>query len=261
MVSRNSGISVGPGPKALLERIQDQVHVMMDRTQFFGGCWIEGFSFSLALVWRALSVPFLEPFQHGSLFHQSIQEQKAIESTINKEVEIFCNLTLTSFVVFCWLEASYRVQAIVKGKGLHKSVKSRICGSLKSHLEVCPLQGVRKTEKFEYFFCCFLSALRHISGNCCISTDELPWLCGSSSYRAPRTCFSFPYSSNQGVECFLIFLVASTSPCCVPQAYSSSTGGSFIKDSSSKLTWIEFYFLLRLWLMKTLFVKNKYWLL
>lgn len=123
MVSRNSGISVGPGPKALLERIQDQVHVVMDRTQFFGGCRIEGFSFSLALVWRAPSVPFLEPFQHGSLFHQSIQEQKAIESTINKEAEIFCNLTLTSFVVFCWLEASYWVQAIVKGKGLHKSVK------------------------------------------------------------------------------------------------------------------------------------------
>ena len=89
MVSSNSGISVGPGPKALLERIQDQVHVVMDRTQFFGGWWIESFSFSLALVWRAPSVPFLEPFQHGSLFHQSIQEQKAIESTINKEVDSF----------------------------------------------------------------------------------------------------------------------------------------------------------------------------
>lgn len=58
MVSSNSGISVGPGPEALLERIQDQVHVVMDRTQFFGGHWIEGFSFSLALVWRAPSVPF-----------------------------------------------------------------------------------------------------------------------------------------------------------------------------------------------------------
>ena len=79
-----------------------------------------------------------------------------------------------------------------------------------------------------------------------------------------KNIFSFPYSSNQGVECFLIlliFLVASTSPCCVPQAYSSSTGGSFIKDSSSKLTCVQFCFMLRLWLMKTLFVRNKYLLL
>ena len=64
----------------------------------------------------------------------------------------------------------------------------------------------QEDRKVWMFFLLFLSALRHIPGNCCISTDELPWLCGSSSYRAPRTFFHSRTLQTKGWNVFLSFL-------------------------------------------------------
>ena len=61
-----------------------------------------------------------------------------------------------------------------------------------------PITRSQEDRKVWVLFGCPFSALRHIPGSGCISTDGLPIHCGS------RNIILFPCPSNQGVECFLI---------------------------------------------------------
>lgn len=116
-------------------------------------------------------------------------------------------------MVFCWLEASYWVQATVKGKDYTWVWNPGFVAHWNSLEALTRSQGEKRFEYF-FLFVCFLSALRHIPGNCCISTDELPWLCGSSSYRAPRTFFFHSHTfQTKGWNAFLILVV---SGCFIP---------------------------------------------
>ena len=89
MVSSNSGISVGPGPEALLERI----HVVMDRTVLWGLLdW--GLSLTGSCLEGSLSSFPREPFQHGSCSIKVFKHRKNrvnYQQHVKKQRHYFAN--------------------------------------------------------------------------------------------------------------------------------------------------------------------------
>lgn len=96
--------------------------------QFLAVCFTGDLSSSLAACWRLLSAPYYVGLSTGSSQHSRLLHRGKWVRETGKQVFFITQSSkwhFTVFAVFCSFEASYQVWPTLRGKGLHKGMKSR----------------------------------------------------------------------------------------------------------------------------------------